>query len=76
MIAAKADVNARDDFKATPLMWAAHRGFIDAVQLLLDHAPDLDINAKNKRGDTALKIAQFNKCEAVAELLKQKGASS
>jgi ankyrin repeat protein len=74
LLTAKADVNARDDFNATPLMWAAHRGFVDAVQLLLDNAPAIDINATNKRGDTALKIAQYNHCDAVVELLQAKGA--
>jgi ankyrin repeat protein len=48
-------INAPDSEGDTPLMWAAERGQIEAVQILLDYG--VNINAKNKEGLTALHLA-------------------
>jgi hypothetical protein len=53
-------------------MWAAHRGYADAVQLLLDAG--VDVNVKNRGGYTALMIAEFNGYPDVVQLLKAAGA--
>lgn len=74
LLKAGADANIKDKHQATALMWAAHRDHHAVVQLLLERCPDLDLNAQNKRGDTALKIAQFNQCKTVVKLLKAAGA--
>jgi ankyrin repeat protein len=53
-------------------MWAAHRGYTEAVQVLLDAG--VDVNVKNQGGYTALMIAEFNSYPKVVQLLKAAGA--
>jgi hypothetical protein len=53
-------------------MWAAHRGYTDAVQVLLKSG--VDMNVKNRGGYTALMIAEFNSYPDVVQLLKAFGA--
>src|SRR5260370_14089196 len=55
LIEAGADVNAKNAFDATPLMWAA--GDIDKVRLLLSKGAD--VKAKSKFGRTPLLLAAF-----------------
>jgi len=43
LVAAGADVNARDEDGSTALMCACEHGYIDIVQMLLSH-PDCDSN--------------------------------
>ncbi len=58
MLAAGADVDARDEAGATPLMLAAHAGDLPMVQLLLGSGAD--VNASDERGWTALVKAVYN----------------
>ena len=51
-VAAHADVNARDDTGATPLMYAAIYSSIETMRLLIDGGAD--VNASNAAGATAL----------------------
>ena len=49
-----ADVNFRDEYGTTFLMWASWRGYTSDVRFLLDNGAD--VNAKNNDGQTALMI--------------------
>ncbi len=73
LIIAGADVNAKDVSQATPLMWASHRGYIEAVQLLLN-TQQVQLDERNKGGYTALMLAKFNNYPEVVDLLEQAGA--
>jgi ankyrin repeat protein len=53
-------------------MWSAHRGYIAAVQMLLDAGADA--NMKNQGGYTALMLAEFNGHPEVVKRLKVAGA--
>jgi len=50
------DVNARNRYDATALMFAAKNGHIDICQLLIERGAD--VNTKDKFGHTALWLAQ------------------
>lgn len=49
------DVNLRDKYGYTPLMFAAKDNSLEMIDILLEHGADL--HAENKFGDTALHIA-------------------
>src|SRR5262249_38112285 len=68
-----ADVNARDGEKNTALTWAANEGQVDAVKALI--AGGADVNTQNKSGTTPLTRALLYKRDAVAEVLRQAGAT-
>ena len=46
------NVNAKNEFKKTPLMIAARNGHTDIINLLLRNSAD--VNAEQKDGSTAL----------------------
>jgi ankyrin repeat protein len=46
LLAAGADVNARDRHGQTALMLAAHRGALDVVEALIEAGADLNTTAK------------------------------
>ncbi|MBI4026825.1 MAG: ankyrin repeat domain-containing protein, partial [Verrucomicrobia bacterium] len=48
-------MDVRDDRTKTALMWAAHIGHTEVVQILLDH--DADVNARTQEGWMALMSA-------------------
>ena len=58
LLAAGADVNARDEAGSTLLMLAAHAGDLAMVRLLLGSGAD--VNASDERGWTALAKAAYN----------------
>ena len=72
LIAAGADVNAKDDDGKTALMLAAWANSVDIVKLLL--AADADVNAKDEDGWTALIYAAARDAVDVARLLLAAGA--
>lgn len=53
-------------------MWAAVKGQLEAVRLLLKNGAD--VNAKTRDGKTALKYAQKTGHKEIGELLKAHGA--
>ncbi|AFM26604.1 ankyrin repeat domain-containing protein [Desulfomonile tiedjei] len=79
LLDAGADVNARDDYGRTALMWAidSHHSFREEdVRLLLERGAD--VHVKDKQGKTALMravaLAKFAGANKIAELLKAHGA--
>jgi ankyrin repeat protein len=69
LLAAGADVNAKDNGAMTPLMRAAHYGHTKSARLLISHGAD--INAQSTEGFTALILAaQYGYLETVRLLLK------
>ena len=71
LLAAKADINATDEFGFTPLMYAAtvDEGNIDAARVLLNAGADRSIRNKEKR--TALDQARRYKHAKLAEALRE-----
>lgn len=74
LLAHGADPNVRDMLGWTPLMRAAHRGGAGLVRRLLD-SPDVDVNAQNQFGTTALHIAAATGSLRNAKLLVEHGAT-
>ncbi|MEE8196340.1 MAG: ankyrin repeat domain-containing protein, partial [Acidiferrobacterales bacterium] len=56
----------------TPLMAAAHKGYSDLAKILVDCGAD--INARDRKGNTAMAIALNHGYTRTAELLKFDGA--
>ncbi len=67
-----AAVRARDQNQYTPLIWAARKGQLAVLKLLLERGAD--INAVNKWNNTALHWAAYNGLVPIVEYLCQKGA--
>ena len=67
-----AEVNAKDDWDYTPLIWAARYGYTEIANLLI--AAKAEVNAKNKYGDTPLIWAASNGYTEIANMLKEAGA--
>ena len=72
LIAAGADVNAKNNYGETALMWAARNNDTDMAELLL--AAGADVSATDHYGWTALKWAEWKEADDIAELLKAAGA--
>jgi uncharacterized protein len=73
LIAAKADVNAKDEYGLTALILASMRGRVDVVRALL--AAKADVNTKSNTGGTALMAASMGGHVKVMKLLRQAGAT-
>ena len=69
LLAAFADVNARDNNDNTALMYAVERGYTEVVNLLLK--TNVDVDAYDKDGQTALMWAWHKN---IVKLLKAAGA--
>ena len=67
LIAAGADVNARQQGGATPLHETAHSGYLDLTRLLLEHGADP--SATDDRGQTPAEVAIARGHPDVAALL-------
>ena len=71
LISHGADVNARNEWGKTPLMWASFNGHAKVVEALLDAGADKELKATSGiwEGETALDFAQdANKGDVVAIL--------
>jgi ankyrin repeat protein len=73
------DINKRDDWGRTPLMWAAERAPLETVQFLIDSGADVHIvSGKNMNSvssnETALQLAKRAKRRDVVSLLVRYGA--
>lgn len=71
LLKAGADVNIRNDYDATALLWAARDG--EKAQLLIEHGAD--VNAQSKQGRTPLMVASMRRGGAsIVALMLAKGA--
>jgi ankyrin repeat protein len=66
----KADVNEKDAFNTTPLMYAASMGDQEMVKLLLQYGADA--SAGDGQGNTVLSAAKEGGNKSVIALIKQK----
>ena len=66
----KADVNRKDAFNTTPLMYAASAGNIELVGLLLAYGAD--VQASDGQGNTVLSAAKESKNKALVKLIEKK----
>ena len=73
-IKAGGNVNARDYFKKTPLIYASETGNLEILSLLLKHGAATSINARDRDGKTALFYAKEKKFTKITEVLIQYGA--
>ncbi len=64
----KVDVNFKDWFKTTALMYAANFGDKHIVELLI--ANGADVNAKDEQGNSVLSAAKESKNEEVIKLIE------
>lgn len=74
LLAAGADVNARDRHGQTALMLAAHRGALDVVEALIEAGADLNTTAKYNLSGLMLAIVAGH--AAVALALVRAGADT
>jgi ankyrin repeat protein len=72
LIAARANVNARNDYGSTPLSEAAVTGNVDVIRKLL--AAGADVESSNDDGMTALMIIARTSNVEAAKLLLKRGA--
>ncbi|MFC1652087.1 ankyrin repeat domain-containing protein [Planctomycetota bacterium] len=68
-----ADINARGDYQATPLMTAAGNGHEDIVKILLENGAA--INLLGSGNQTALVVAKRRKHIEIVNILRQYGAT-
>ena len=67
-----ADVNAKNIWEITALMWASINGHKEVAEFLVERGADVNIKGKDER--TALMLASSNGHKEVVELLVAKGA--
>ena len=68
------DVDSKDEIGRTPLMWAAYKGHVEIIRLLLDHGADVN---NRTYGDYYIALhwaASYGKDESV-KLLIERGAN-
>ena len=69
LLGSGAGVNSRDTHGRTPLMWAAIKGDVPTLRLLVERGAQL--NAVDEKGDTALtRAARHGRTEAVTYLVE------
>merc|ERR1719481_2005877 len=64
------DVNLTNDSGVSPLMGAVRRGFMECARALLSRT-DLDLEIKNKKGETAETIARSRNNQEMIKLLSE-----
>lgn len=72
LLASKADVNARAEYRQTPLHFAAERGNMVAVKLLIERGAD--VNAQQRDRKTPLHLAASNGYVEVVKMLVENKA--
>ncbi len=72
LIAAGADVNAKDKYGQTAIMLASRNGHTDVVQLLVDAHAELNVTAKYNL--SALMLAVINHHDYIVRILVDAGA--
>jgi len=65
----KANVVLKDNYRRTPLHWAAESGRETVVKVLLNTGK-VDVNSKDENGWTPLSLAVYKRHEAVVQLLR------
>jgi uncharacterized protein len=68
------DINSKDYFGKTALIYAVTRGDMELIQLLFKYGAASSIHFKDREGNTALDYAKLNKNERVIAVLKEYGA--
>jgi len=66
----KADVNSKDAFNTTALMYAASSGNKEIVELLLSYGAD--VNANDGQGNTVLSAARESNNKSIIKLVEKK----
>ncbi len=69
-----ANVNVKDYFQRTPLMYASASGNLEIVQLLLKHGASLSINERDRDGKTAFMFAKEKGFKKIMQILLEYGA--
>ena len=67
-----ANINAKDKYGYTPLMWVSKEGYLNIAKYLIETGAD--VNVENKWGNIALTIASWNNHNEIIDLLKKHGA--
>lgn len=70
LIKSKADVNWKDGFNSTALMYAAAKGNLEMVNLLLESGAD--INASDGQGNTVVSAASESKNPELIKLIQER----
>ena len=73
-LAAGTDVDAKNQWRATPLIKAAREGHKAISELLINN--EADLNVKNVEGKTPLDYAIENNHTNIADLLRQHGGKT
>ena len=68
---AKVNIYGGLDSKWTPLTKAAREGFTDVVKVLLKYGKGIDLEMRNKWGDSPLDVASSSKHEDVVKVLEK-----
>jgi ankyrin repeat protein len=72
LLAEDANVNVRDNFGATALMWATQNAYTEVIKFLLEKGAD--VNTKTNNGITALGAARMAGHTDIVQLLEKAGA--
>ena len=68
---APVNVNLKDEYGRTALMWASILGHTEIVRMLLQR-PEIDVNLQTEYGSTALMIASANGHTEIVRMLLEK----
>ena len=75
LVKSGADVNQRGGVNDwTPLMHAVHKKQPSAIRVLIDAGADVNLTAGARGRDTALRLAEVEKYDDIATLLRDHGA--
>jgi len=69
LIKKQTDINCKNKYSQTPLMWTAIVENTDIVRYLIKH--DADISHKDKNNETALTIARNFGHDEIVDILKR-----